>query len=325
MKPLKIVFANMLYDYGDPARGYGLEMVLYDQLHRMGHQLIPFHYDVLLRESGKEKMNARLLELIYEEHPDVLFTILSENQFDPAVIGEISRRTDTVTFNLCADDHWRFGFTSEWAPYFNWMVTTCAAAVPLYRQIGYPNVLLSQWGCNPAIHRKLDIGKIYDVSFVGMPHGNRVEILQQLVDAGIRVHVWGSGWSSGRVSIEQMVNIFNQSKINLNLSRCSSADVLQIKARDFEVPGCGGFLMTGHNEELRPYYEFGKEIEGYRDVNELIEKIQYYLVHEEEREHVAAAGYKRAQEEHGYKQRFEALFQAMGFHTRNENATGGNL
>jgi spore maturation protein CgeB len=312
LKPLNIVFANMLYDYGDPARGYSLEMVLYDQLHRMGHRLVPFHYDVLLHEFGKDKMNAMLLELVHKEKPDALFTILSENQLDPMVMDEISHRTDTATFNLCADDHWRFAYTSSWAPHFNWMVTTYAEAIPQYYQIGYTNVIHSQWGFNPAIHRKLTSEKIYDVSFVGMPHGNRVEILQQLVDAGIGVHVWGSGWSTGRVSLEEMVKIFNQSKINLNLSRCSSADLLQIKARDFEVPGCGGFLMSGYNPELASYYEFGKEIETYSDVKELIEKIRYYLLHEEERERIAAAGHKRAVDEHSYKQRFVNIFQRMG-------------
>lgn len=313
LKSLKIVFANMLYDYGAPARGYGLEMVLYDQLHRMGHRLIPFHYDVLLHEFGKEKMNAMLLELVLKEKPDVLFTIISENQLDPAVMDEISHRTDTVTFNLCADDQWRFAFTSAWAPHFNWMVTTYAGAVPMYRQIGYPNVLQTQWGFNPAIHRKFDAEKIYDVSFVGMPHGNRIEILQQLVNGGIGVHVWGAGWTTGRVSLEEMVRIFNQTKINLNLSRCSGSDILQIKARDFEVPGCGGFLMSGYNPDLKSYYEFGKEIETYHDAKELIEKIKYYLHHEEERERIAAAGYKRAQEAHSYKHRFEDIFKAMGF------------
>ncbi|MDQ8738628.1 glycosyltransferase [Paenibacillus sp. LHD-38] len=312
MKPLKIVFANMLYDYGDPARGYGLEMVLYDQLHRMGHQLVPFHYDVLLQQFGKAKMNAMLLELVLKEKPEVLFTILSENQFDPAVMDEISHRTGTVTFNLCADDHWRLDYTLAWAPHFNWMVTTSADAVPLYHQNGYKNVIHTQWGHNPAIHRKRETKKCYDVSFVGMPHGNRVDILQQLVNAGLEVHIWGNGWSTGKVSLEEMVSIFNQTKINLNLSRCSSADLLQIKARDFEVPACGGFLMTGYNSELKAYYEFGQEIETYRDVEELISKIKYYLLHEEERERIAVAGCKRAHEKHSYEQRFEMIFKQMG-------------
>ncbi|MCF2940167.1 glycosyltransferase [Paenibacillus alkaliterrae] len=312
MKPLKIVFANMLYDYGDPSRGYGLEMVLYDQLHRMGHLLVPFHYDVLLQQFGREKMNAMLLELVRKEKPDALFTILSENQLDPATMDEISHRTDTLTFNLCADDHWRLNYTLGWAPHFNWMVTTSADAVPLYRQNGYSNVIHSQWGHNTAIHKKVETEKRYDVSFVGMPHGNRVEILQHLVNAGLRVHVWGNGWSTGKVALEEMVSIFNQTKINLNLSRCSSADLLQIKARDFEVPACGGFLMTGYNPELRAYYEFGREIETYRDAEELISKINYYLIHEEERERIAAAGCKRAREKHSYVQRFENIFKQMG-------------
>lgn len=70
--------------------------------------------------------------------------------------------------------------------------------------------------------------------------------------------------------------------------------------------------MSGYNPELASYYEFGKEIETYSDVKELIEKIRYYLLHEEERERIAAAGHKRAVDEHSYKQRFVNIFQRMG-------------
>ncbi|MFC4767277.1 CgeB family protein [Effusibacillus consociatus] len=322
MTRLKILFVNMLYDYGDPRRGYGLELIAYDTLHRMGHQLVPFHYDVLMAEYGREKMNEMLLQTAIKEKPDCMFVSLSENQLDPEVIHQISFNTDTITFNWCADDHWRLGYTLAWAPHFNWMVTTSAAAVPVYHQAGYSNVIKSQWGCNPAIHQKLNLPKIYDVTFIGMPHGNRVEMLQALVDAGFNVHVWGAGWATGRVSIGEMVRIFNQTKINLNFSKASVADILQIKARDFEVPGCGGLLMTGYNDELSEYYEFGKEVVTYRDQSELIEKIRYYLTHEEERDRIAEAGYNRAVRDHSYNRRFDQIFREMGLYGSDRGGLG---
>jgi len=314
MKPLKIVFVNMMYDYGDTARGYSLEMLFYDELHAMGHRLIPFHYDILLRQYSKREVNDMLLKLVHDEQADVLFTILFQDHIDKETFGEITNNTSTVTFNWCADDHWRFdSYTSQWAPYFNWMVTTSEAAVPKYHDMGYENIILSQWGCNSGIHRKVPAGKLYDVSFVGaITHIERGPMLQRVRDAGFALYCWGAGTANGRLSLENTIGVFNQTKINLNFSQVSSANLLQIKARDFEVPGSGGFLLTGYNEELKTYYEFGKEIETYQNADEMIEKIHYYLAHDEEREKIAAAGYKRAHDEHTYKHRFEHIFAKMG-------------
>jgi spore maturation protein CgeB len=85
----------------------------------------------------------------------------------------------------------------------------------------------------------------------------------------------------------------------------------QIKGRNFEVPGCGGFMLTGKAEDLDSYYQEGREIVSFRTIPELIEKIRYYLSHEEERIAVAEAGYKRTLNEHTYVHRFTDIFQHL--------------
>lgn len=86
----------------------------------------------------------------------------------------------------------------------------------------------------------------------------------------------------------------------------------QIKARSFEVPGCGGFLLTGQAENLGDYYEIGKEIVCFKDMGDLIEKVRYYLCHEDERAAIAQAGYQRTLHEHTYVHRFTEIFQRLG-------------
>ena len=85
----------------------------------------------------------------------------------------------------------------------------------------------------------------------------------------------------------------------------------QIKGRNFEVPGCGGFMLTGKADDLENYYQFGKEIVCFEDIHDLIDKIRYYLAHEEERAAIARAGYERTLREHTYAHRFEAIFKEM--------------
>ncbi len=86
----------------------------------------------------------------------------------------------------------------------------------------------------------------------------------------------------------------------------------QIKGRTFEVPGCGGFLMTGDADNLRDYYIDGREIVVFRNVGDLVKKIRYYLTHDREREAIAKAGYERTLRDHTYEKRFRDIFEAMG-------------
>ncbi|PYS06787.1 MAG: hypothetical protein DMG12_02645 [Acidobacteria bacterium] len=85
----------------------------------------------------------------------------------------------------------------------------------------------------------------------------------------------------------------------------------QIKGRNFEVPGCGGFTLTGQAEDLESYYEEGREIVCFGTIPELIEKIRYYLSHESERRAIAEAGYQRTLHQHTYVHRFTDIFRHL--------------
>ena len=68
----------------------------------------------------------------------------------------------------------------------------------------------------------------------------------------------------------------------------------QIKARNFEIPGCGGFQLTNYVLSLEDYYDIGKEITVYANIDDLKSQIDYYLTHEEEREQIRKAGHARS-------------------------------
>lgn len=117
------------------------------------------------------------------------------------------------------------------------------------------------------------------------------------------------------VSDEEMVRIFNQSKVVLGLSDVLDENgniIRHIRLRDFEVPMCGSFYLTGSQEELFDYYEIGKEIECYSSYEELIEKTTFYLRNETSRKKIARAGLLRAINEHTWENRFQRLFSEIG-------------
>jgi spore maturation protein CgeB len=382
---MRILYVGMKYDYGKPVQGYSFEHYnFYHSLFNMGHEILYFDFMTLMQEHGKEWMNRRLLDVVEAEKPDLMFTVLFTEELDKTGIRTISENTDTVTLNWFCDDHWRFdNFSRHWASCFNWVITTAKSALPKYREIGYKNVIKSQWGCNPFLYRKINLPLKYDVTFVGQPHGDRRRTIQLLREAGIDFRAWGIGWDSGRLSQEEMIRVFNQSRINLNLSNASvyiqndpimnkaigsiarSLDFVpfgsrirtlgahcilamksrevktknagrtndtcqnnsdQIKGRNFEIPGCGGFTLTGKADNLDEYYEIGKEVVCFKDTNDLVDKVHYYLKNEDERMVIAQAGYERTIREHTYVHRFTEIFRHIGLATESvERILGGDI
>jgi spore maturation protein CgeB len=323
----------MKYDYGDPRRGYSFEHYnFFDFFRQSGHDITYFDFTDLGRTIGKAAMNRRLLEIAKAEKPELMFTVLFTDELEMDVIRQISDLPDVTTLNWFCDDHWRFdNYSRFWAPQFNWVVTTARSAIPKYEQLQIRNVIKSQWACNQWLYRKSDLPCKYDVSFVGQPHGNRRQMVQALRTGGINVRCFGFGWDEGRVSQEEMIRIFSESRINLNFSNASVQSgkwgwlpILgqkigrrshfpdQIKGRNFEVPGCGGFLLTSKADDLQSYYQLDKEIVCFDDVADLIDKIKYYLAHDDERAAIAWRGYDRTQRDHTYSRRFDEIFQRIG-------------
>ncbi len=106
--------------------------------------------------------------------------------------------------------------------------------------------------------------------------------------------------------------IFRGSRINLNFTDASQGGEPQIKGRTFEVPASSGFLLTGEAEDLGTYYDVGEEIVTFHDGDDLVEKVLYYLEHDDERAGIARAGHRRTIADHTYERRFSEIFAAMG-------------
>ena len=351
---MKILYIGMKYEYGKKELGHSFEHYnFYDSLVKMGegkHRIIYFPFDKIMREVGKDKMNEKLLETVKKEKPNLCFFFLFRDEIKKETIKKITKKSNSITFNWFADDHFRFyNFSKYYAPLFHWASTTDFQAVKKYHKIGYKNVIKTQWACNHFLYKPSNLPKIYDVTFIGQPHGNRREVIKKIKKASINIRCWGKGWPSGRISQGEMIKIFSQSKIDLNLTKSSGnvdfralASIFfrreldkslkfvsprywfpnfqsllakkreQIKGRNFEIPGSGGFLLTSDADNLTNYYQDGKEIVIYKNTDDMINKIKYYLEHNEEREAIARAGYERTLHDHTYEKRFNSIFKVMG-------------
>ena len=110
-------------------------------------------------------------------------------------------------------------------------------------------------------------------------------------------------------SITEMPKIFHLSKINLNFTSKPIRSGLPL--RIWDILSAGGFVLTNYQTEIPEYFEIGKEIEIFSSKEELIDKISFYLVHDEERKKIAGNGYERAKREYSLDVRIEEMLSRI--------------
>ncbi|TCL54020.1 uncharacterized protein DUF3880 [Kineothrix alysoides] len=101
--------------------------------------------------------------------------------------------------------------------------------------------------------------------------------------------------------VKEMPLVFKNSKINLNMTLRSIHTGIPLRAMD--IMGCGGFLLTNYQEDFLNFFIPGEDYVYYTNEEDLLEKVAYYLEHEEERERIAWNGYNKVKKSHTYYHR----------------------
>lgn len=331
---MKILFVDLQYDYGVPARGPNIigQLGFMKSLEKLGHEVIPFYYDEYLKKT--DKLQGALLNKADDVKPDLIFFILFQTQFKLETLNKLKEKY--TTFNWFGDDSWRFNdFTSVYANSFTFCSTSDKFSLPKYKKIGQENVMMGQWAViNTPPPETINVDYEFDVSFVGGFNYAREWFLKSLKKRGIKVEAFGNGWPNGAVSFDRMNEIFLKSKINLNLSNSKSFDIryvlshpirlahtlktkknaTQMKARHFEINYNGGFQLADFAAGLDDYLEIGKEVVCYKELDEAATLIPYYLENDTEREAIKKAGFLRSVKEHTYEHRLETILKFIEEH-----------
>lgn len=106
----------------------------------------------------------------------------------------------------------------------------------------------------------------------------------------------------------EMPYIFHDSKINLNISLRSIKSGIPLRCMD--ILGCSGFLLTNFQADFLMHFTPGEDYVYYEDETDLLNKIDYYLCHEEERSAIAQSGYEKVLTEHNFLVILSNMFDA---------------
>lgn len=135
----------------------------------------------------------------------------------------------------------------------------------------------------------------------------RIQVISKL-SGRHQIHLYTASYHGGNDNIKlcgtidyqrDMPLIFRGSKINLNI--CSRTIEAGIPQRVLDILACGGFCISNYQPEIAEFFEDGKEIVMYTDMDDLAKKAEWYLQHDEERTAIARAGHNKVKEQFSMK------------------------
>lgn len=107
----------------------------------------------------------------------------------------------------------------------------------------------------------------------------------------------------------KMPQIFVRSKINLNISLKAIPSGIPLRVLD--IMACGGFLISNFQAEMAEYFAIGDEIVVYENPADLVEKVQFYLSHDEERQRIAGNGKARIETDFSFESRMREILNVL--------------
>lgn len=105
--------------------------------------------------------------------------------------------------------------------------------------------------------------------------------------------------------------VFNKSTININLT--SKPIRSGIPLRVFDILACGGFVLSNYQSDLLKYFLPGQDLDVYSSIDELEDKIEYYMSHSKVCREISQAGYENVLKHHTYKIRLQEMFE-LAYH-----------
>jgi len=201
------------------------------------------------------------------------------------------------------------------------------------KQIKLKSGVFLPHGYNPGLHRPLELDERdiseyrCDVSFIASHTQYKEQLLDRLISLrpDLNLCIWGNRWKDSSESSklrrcikgfpligERFVRAILAARINLAIMSgvvrgASSGDLTT--SRSYAIPAAGGFMLHERNSEVLDLYHEGKEIACFESVEELADKIDYYLAHPAEREKVARAGHLRCVPAYSYDNRMAKILR----------------
>ena len=186
------------------------------------------------------------------------------------------------------------------------------------KKVGAKRVGLLRSYYIPELNRPINLServrKSYDSDVVFVGHyeaDQRVKYLESVVKSGWELRLFGPGYDWDPV-IRESKYLSAQVPVRLvwgddyNYALCGSKIALCFLSklnrdtytrRCFEIPATRTMMLAEYTDDLASLFSEGEDVEFFRDLNEMLQKIEFYLSNDLRREAVAEAGYQRVRKD----------------------------
>lgn len=280
-----------------------------------------FNYDTLYHKLGQKEMSELLVKECKRFKPDLVVFVPLRDTADLNVIKEVEPTKESISrivnevgikVYICCFDSIKYPRADEWLPVVNY-AGFMDKYLEFYEHASNSKVICAYPTVNPIEFYDKNIKRDIDVCFWGsIPvNSGREEYIRLLRDNGINVYT-----RLHRVSVEKYAEILNRSKISLSIGdRDKKKSRLRIRA--FEIMACNSLLMEESNPGTDKLFEGDKDFVVFRSKEELLEKVRYYLQHEEERKLIAQSGCDKVTNIYNSSNMWGDIFKNMGFNDKN--------
>lgn len=163
------------------------------------------------------------------------------------------------------------------------------------------------------------------VAFIGLAEPSRIELIDKLINSGIRIKLGGKGWNDFVKKNQNNKNLefvseslFGEAYSHFLSSALFSIGMLSKQfpelhtTRTFEIPACSTALITERNIETSSFFTEEEAI-FYDTPEEMISKIKYYQNNHEKLEILIDKGRERViKDGRDYKTIIEGILQRIG-------------
>jgi len=248
-----------------------------DGFRKNGCEVIEFNYREIATRVGDFERDKQLVVLCEKEKPDAV--VFSKcNEIYSWVVDECNKYSKTVLWYM---DPLNSNFNDALKEKINkCTLTFCSLLEPLRaaQAIGGERVHFLHERYDHTSNYPLDLPYKYDYSFIGNPRNERKRYVDAL-NIPLIQNAYGKEHSE----------VVSQTKINLNFTEGGTSD------RTYKVLASKGFLLTEPWENMEADFKIGEDLDIFRSIEELRQKIDYYLKNENRRLKIAEHGYQTVQ------------------------------
>ena len=247
-------------------------------LNSLVDKVVGYNYRQKVIELGYSGRNRHLIKTIQEGSFDlVLFSKC--NQVDSSVFKEASSITKTCLWFMDALVNYDEQIQSHTGE-VDYFCCDKEDVLDVAKKINKNSFLVYE-GYDARNDFPRDVEKEYEITFLGNVYGDRVEILGSISrDVNIKNSAYGK---------DHAIEV-SKSIINLNIRTDKSAS-----DRVYKILAAKGFLISNDWYGREKMFEDGKDLVIFDTIQDLNEKIDFYLANQELANKIAESGYNKVQ------------------------------